>query len=65
MLSCCDEPGRDDAQGLLEYEDMGHRLQEMERVWLVGGLYVRTRARHSAEYFDSVTVRGDNKISLP
>jgi DNA-binding HxlR family transcriptional regulator len=52
------EPFRRDTQGLLEYQDLVHRLQEMERLGLVGRLYVQTRASHSTEYIDLVMVQG-------
>lgn len=52
------EPFRRDAQGMLEFQDTVHRLQEMEHLGLVGHLFVQTRASHSAEYVDLVMVQG-------
>lgn len=52
------EPFRRDTGGLLEYQDTVHRLREMERLGLVGRLFVQTRTRHSTEYVDFVMVQG-------
>jgi hypothetical protein len=52
------EPFRRDTQGLLEYQDMVHRLREMERLGLVGRLFIQTRTNHSTEYVDLVMVQG-------
>jgi hypothetical protein len=52
------EPVRRDTQGMREYQDLVHRLQEMERLGLVSRLYVQTRASHSGEYIDLVMVQG-------
>ena len=52
------EPFRHDAQGMLEFQDLVHRLQEVERLGLVGRLYMQTRASHSAEYVDLVMMQG-------
>ena len=37
------EPFPRDAQGLSEFQDTVHRLREMERLGLVGRLFVQTR----------------------
>lgn len=52
------EPFRRDAQGMLEFQDMVHRLQEMERLGLVGRLFMQRRTSHSTEYVDLVMVQG-------
>ncbi|HEX8087446.1 MAG TPA: hypothetical protein VF762_01245 [Blastocatellia bacterium] len=52
------EPFHRDARGMLEFQDLVHRLQEMERLGLVGRLYVQTRASHGPEHVDLVMVHG-------
>jgi hypothetical protein len=52
------EPFRRDAQGRVEFQDTVHRLREMERLGLVGRLYVQTRTNHRTEYVDLVMVQG-------
>lgn len=52
------EPFRRDAQGMREFQDIVHRLQEMERLGLVGRLYIQRRTNQCAEYVDLVMVQG-------
>src|ERR1051325_3302471 len=52
------EPFPRDAQGLNEFQDTVHRLREMERLGLVGRLFVQTRTSRDAEYVDMVMVQG-------
>src|ERR1044071_5705228 len=52
------EPFPRDAQGLAEFQDTVHRLREMERLGLVGRLFVQTRSSRDAEYVDMVMVQG-------
>jgi hypothetical protein len=52
------EPFPRDAQGLSVFQDTVHRLREMERLGLVGRLFVQTRRNREAEYIDLVMVQG-------
>ena len=52
------EPFRRDAEGLREFQDTVHRLQEMERLGLVGPLFVQRRMKRGAEYVDLIMVQG-------
>ena len=52
------EPFPRDAQGMTEFQDTVHRLREMERLGLVGRLFVQTRASRDEEYVDMVMVQG-------
>lgn len=52
------EPFRRDGQGLSEFQDTVHRLREMERLGLIGRLYVQTRTSRNAEYVEMVMVQG-------
>jgi hypothetical protein len=51
------EPFRRDAEGMREFQDIVHRLQEMERLGLVGHLFIQKRTSSSAEYVDLVMVQ--------
>lgn len=52
------EPFPRDARGLYELQDTVHRLREMERLELIGRLFVQTRTSRDAEYVDMVMVQG-------
>jgi hypothetical protein len=52
------EPFPRDAQGMTEFQDTVHRLREMERLGLVGRLFVQTRTSRDTEYVDMVMVQG-------
>ncbi len=52
------EPFPRDAQGMTEFQDTVHRLQEMERLGLVGRLFVQTRTSRDTEYVNMVMVQG-------
>jgi len=52
------EPFRRDAQGLGEFQDTVRRLREMERLGLIGRLYIQTRTSRDAEYVEMVMVQG-------
>lgn len=52
------EPFRRDAQGMAEFQDTVHRLREMERLGLVGRLFVQTQTSRDAEIVDMVMVQG-------
>ena len=52
------EPFRRDAQGMAEFQDTVHRLREMERLELVGRLFMQTRTSRDAEVVDIVMVQG-------
>jgi hypothetical protein len=52
------EPFPRSAQGLSEFQDTLHRLREMERLGLIGRLFVQTRTSRDAEYVDMVMVQG-------
>ena len=52
------EPFRRDAQGMAEFQDTAHRLREMERLGLVGQLFVQTRTSRDAEVVEMVMVQG-------
>lgn len=52
------EPFPRDARGLSEFQDTVHRLREMERLGLVGRLFVQTRRSRDAEVVDMVMVQG-------
>jgi hypothetical protein len=52
------EPFRRDTQGMLEFQDLVYRLQEMERLGLVGRLFVQTRTNLGVKYIDMVMVQG-------
>ena len=51
------EPFRRDAQGMQEFQDIVHRLQEMERQGLIGRLFIQKRMGVSVEYIDMVMVQ--------
>jgi hypothetical protein len=52
------EPSRRDAEGLREFQDTVHRLQEMERLGLVGHLFVQRQTNRNEDYIDLVMVQG-------
>ncbi|HZS45951.1 MAG TPA: hypothetical protein VFC63_12680 [Blastocatellia bacterium] len=52
------EPFRRDAQGLNDFQDTVHRLQEMEKLGLIGKLFVEKRTRHGLEQIDFVMIQG-------
>ena len=52
------EPFRRDPQGMAEFQDTVHRLREMERLGLVGQLFVQTRTSRDAEVVEMVMVQG-------
>ena len=52
------EPFRRDAQGMREFEDTVHRLEEMERNGLIGQLFMQKRTGRGGEYVDLVMVQG-------
>jgi hypothetical protein len=52
------EPFPRNAQGLREFQDTVHRLREMERLGLIGRLFVQTRTSRDAEQVDMVMVQG-------
>jgi len=52
------EPFPRDAQGMAEFQDTVHRLREMDRLDLVGRLFVQTRTSRDAEVVDMVLVQG-------
>lgn len=52
------EPFRRDTQGLQEFQDLVHRLREMERLGLVGRLFTQTRTTYRTEYVGLVMVQG-------
>ena len=45
-------------QGLTEFQDTVHRLREMERLGLVGRLFVQARTSRGAEVVDLVMIQG-------
>jgi hypothetical protein len=52
------EPVRRDRQGLSEFQDIVHRLREMERLGLIGRLFEQKRTSRGAEVIDLVMVQG-------
>jgi hypothetical protein len=52
------EPFRRDTEGLREFQDTVHRLQEMERLGLVGHLFVQRQTNRNEDYVDLVMVQG-------
>lgn len=55
------EPFRRDAEGLRDFQDTVHRLQEMERLGLVGHLFVQRRTNRNEDYIDLVMVQGGSR----
>lgn len=53
------EPFRRDTDGMREFQDTVHRLQEMERLGLVGRLFVQKRMGRGEEYIDLVMIQGN------
>lgn len=51
------EPFRRTAEGMSEFQDTVHRLREMERLGLVGKLFLQTRVNREGEYVDLVMVQ--------
>jgi len=51
------EPYPRTAEGMSQFQDTVHRLREMERLGLVGRLFVQTRANREGEYVDLVMVQ--------
>ena len=51
------EPFPRTAEGMSEFQDTVHRLREMERLGLVGRLFLQTRANREGEYVDLVMVQ--------
>ena len=51
------EPFRRDTQGRREFETTVHRLQEMERLGLIGPLFMQKRTGNGGEYIDLVMVQ--------
>lgn len=52
------EPFRRDSEGMREFQDTVHRLQEMERLGLISRLFIQRRTHRSQEYIDLVMVQG-------
>jgi len=52
------EPFRRDSEGLNEFQDTVHRLQEMERLGLVGRLFIEKRTSRGSEHIDFVMIQG-------
>ena len=52
------EPFPRTAEGVSEFQDTVHRLREMERLGLVGKLFLQTRASREAEIVDMVMIQG-------
>jgi hypothetical protein len=52
------EPFCRDAQGMLKFQDAVSRLEEMERLGLVGRLFIQRRTSYSTDYVDLVMVQG-------
>ena len=53
------EPFRRTKDGMREFQDIVHRLQEMERLGLVGRLFTQTRQdAQGDDYIDLVMVQG-------
>ena len=52
------EPFHRNPEGLREFQDTVHRLEEMERLGLVGRLFIQRKVSHMGEYVDMVMVQG-------
>jgi hypothetical protein len=52
------KPFRRDTQGMAEFQDTVHRLREMERLGLIGRLFVQMRQSRDAEVVELVMVQG-------
>jgi len=52
------EPFRRDAEGISEFQDTVHRLQEMERLELIGRLFMEKRTSRGEEQIDLVMIQG-------
>lgn len=52
------EPFYRHAEGLREFQDIVHRLRELERLGLVRRLFVQTKNYHGVEAVDFVMVQG-------
>ena len=52
------EPYPRTAEAMSEFQDIVHRLREMERLGLVGRLFVQARTNREAEIVDMVMIQG-------
>ena len=52
------EPFPRTAEGVREFQDTVNRLRELERLGLVGRLFVQTRTNRETEIVDMVTIQG-------
>ena len=52
------EPFRRDAEGLRTFQDTIGRLQEMERLGMIGRLFIQRRDHRGEEFIDLVMVQG-------
>ena len=52
------EPFPRNAQTMLEFQDTVHRLLEMERLGLIGKLFIQRRTSRDTEYVDMVMIQG-------
>jgi hypothetical protein len=52
------EPFHRNVEGLRTFQDTVHRLQEMEKLGLVGRLFIQKRPHRSEEYIDLVMIQG-------
>jgi hypothetical protein len=52
------EPFRRDTEGVRIFQDTVHRLQQMEKLGLIGRLFIQKRTHRSEEYIDLVMIQG-------
>ena len=52
------EPFRRDAEGLRTFQDMVSRLEEMERLGMIGRLFIQKRDHRGEEFIDLVMIQG-------
>lgn len=52
------EPFRRDAEGMRTFQDTVYRLREMERLGLIGRLFIQKRDHRGVECVDMVMVHG-------
>ena len=52
------EPFRRDAEGLRSFQDTVNRLEEMERLGMIGRLFIQRRDHRGVEFIDLVMVQG-------
>ena len=52
------EPFRRDAEGLRTFQDTVNRLEEMERLGMIGRLFIQRRDHRGVEFIDLVMVQG-------